>query len=569
MDRRLIAGLLGLLVVGCAQSRSGLPARYGQLDPVDAVDALPPINVDINQRSSTGDLAARRASLLPDTYKTPAAGPPGATGGLPTSPPSGITPALVGKPPVAPGTSTSSGPYDKVPAPDLDDRPPPAPDDPPAGRSVSTAGPDVGSPRAQAPPMNRPDDQPPEPRPAPFDDKTPSGPRPQSPANPPGGPSPTPTAPPIVEASTPPPGPPPLAENQKTVDPAVKTVSATSNSPPPSRLQPGEIPLKGESGGMVATVGKEIITMQQVQNALRERLGKVPPGVRVTAEDKQALSFEILGSLIQRSLILQAAKRRVTDPKALQVIYDANDKKWMEEELPPMLRAYKASNIHDLKNKLALEQRSLDQIRDDYRQQLLARDFVMSGIHTKLTASLPEKLDYYNAHRNEFDRPASVTWSEIEVTIAKSGGRDEARRRADAILARLRKGEEFARIARTESHGATAREGGRWETGLDGSAIPDINAALNAIPTGRISEIIEAPGGFHIVRVDAKREAGPAPYYEIQDKIKDLVLMEKYTKYSNDFVESLRAKTIVTTIFDPPPGDPKAIRTGGQQAGGR
>jgi hypothetical protein len=105
MDRRLIAGLLGLLVVGCAQSRSGLPAKYGQIGAVDAVDALPPINVDINQRSATGDLAARRASLLPGTYKTPAAGPaaPGGTGGLPTSPPSGVTPAKVGEPPVPPG----------------------------------------------------------------------------------------------------------------------------------------------------------------------------------------------------------------------------------------------------------------------------------------------------------------------------------------------------------------------------------------------------------------------------------------------------------------------------------
>jgi hypothetical protein len=517
MDRRLIAGLLGLLVVGCAQSRSGLPARYGHLDPVDAVDELPPITKDINQPDKSSDLAARRANLLPDTYKTPAA----------------------------------------APNMDLDDRPPAAPDLP-AGRPTSPPSKTDGSPRAQAPPrMNRPDDQPAEPRPAPFADKATSGPRPQSPAKQVGGPAPTPAAPPIVEAATTATGPPPLAENEKTVDRAVKPVSATSPAPPPSRLQPGEIPLVGESGGMVAMVGKEIITQQQIQNAMRERIGKVDPRVTITAEDKQALYFDILGSLIQRSLLLQAAKRKIPDPKALQVIYDSIDKHWMEDELPPMLRVYKAANIHELKNKLAQDRRSLDQIRDDYRQHLLAQDYMRSAIQSKLNASYPEKRDYYNKHLHDFDRPAGVTWSEIEVSIAKGGGREEARRRAEAILGRLRKGEEFAKIARAESHGATAREGGRWETCLDGSAIPDINSALGRLGPGQVSEIIEAPGGFHIVRVEAKREEGPAPYDEVQDQIKTRVLEEKFQKHAREFVDSLRAKTIVTTVFDPPPGGPK------------
>jgi parvulin-like peptidyl-prolyl isomerase len=182
-----------------------------------------------------------------------------------------------------------------------------------------------------------------------------------------------------------------------------------------------------------------------------------------------------------------------------------------------------------------------------------------------MSVTLKEKMRYYEEHFEDFDRPAQVVWREIAVDAAKSASRDEARRKAEALLARVSKGEDFAGVARAESQGATARDGGKWETAPGSYAVPGVNEAIEALGPGGISRVIEAPAGFHIVKVESKRAAGPAPFNEVQDKVRDLVARAKQAKLASAFIDDLKAKTLITTMFDKAPtGDPSAIRAGAE-----
>ena len=207
---------------------------------------------------------------------------------------------------------------------------------------------------------------------------------------------------------------------------------------------------------------------------------------------------------------------------------------WVEQELPPLLREHKVSNIHELKRKLAGMGRSLDQMRDDYRLSILASDFLQVQIKDKLHAALPEMYEYYNEHKNQYHRPAQVVWREIEVDIAKCPSRAEAKARADAIVDRLRKGDDFAKLARN----ARPRPDHRRRTAAcrgdrlgAASANADINAAIAALAPGQTSAVIEAPGGFHIVRLESSaRPASPFSRGPGQDQGRDPV--EKRNKYA-------------------------------------
>ncbi len=187
-------------------------------------------------------------------------------------------------------------------------------------------------------------------------------------------------------------------------------------------------------------------------------------------------------------------------------------------------------------------------------------------IKDKLHVSLPEMTKYYDENRERFRRPAEVVWREVEVDIRKCPSRAEARSRAEAILARAQKGDDFARLAKAASHGPTAKDGGRWKTAPGGSSNPDINAALASLAAGQTSGIIEAPGSFHIVHLDSKREAGIAPFHEVQDQIKEDLMIEKGNRAAEEVLTSLRSKTLITTIFDGPDRDPSAVRTGAKSA---
>ena len=540
MDRRLIAGMLGLLVAGCAMSRSGMPVgRQAEPVAVGEVDALPPIGDSVARTYAQRDAATRRAGQAPES------------------------PAIDDPPPPKPRTSV------------------------PPGRPAPFADRSPDSPRIQAEPAAGAADGP---RPAPFADQVPSGPRPQSPApktgrrDPPSdsaasqpAPAPGPSEAPsasvaTVPDSTPTPGAPPspFAASAPVV---AKDATGDTQVQPTSAVAPSTEPAEGKSviaamNGKAATVGTEIITERQLRAALALTKEKVsnPEQWNDPAFKKQVFDHT-LKSLIDRALLVQAAKKKIKD---LKMFNDAVDKDWTDRELPPMLREYNVTNIHELKRKMASMGKSLDQVREDYRLSILAREYLGMQIKDKLHVSFPEMYDYYNENREKFHRSAQVVWREIEIEIAKCPSRAEAKGpRRTAVVDRLRKGGDFARLARAASHGATAKQGGKWETAPGGSANPEINAALAALAPGQVSGVIEAPGSFHILRLESKREAGIAPFPDVQDQIKETLFVRRANKLQDELLASLRAKTVITTIFDPPASDPSAVRTTTSQPGRR
>ncbi len=498
MDRRLLAGALGLLVMGCAQTRTPLPNGAPSVPPIE-MGGYTPIRESINR---TTDPATQRASV-PNP-----------------------TPVENGPPPI----------------PDADS-PPPSP-----GRPAPFAGKTEGTPRLQASPAGRPDDTPGSERPAPASDRKPPGPRPQAKAA--GVVEPPATAPPMAPI-------PSATKDDSKVDTEVAQTSSASKPAPRLKVLPG-------ASGTAATVGGEVITLTQLRAALKDQLDRIPPEQRSDPSMQRQVVDRVLSQLIERTLLVQAAKKTMKDPKALNQFFEAVDKAWTEHEMPPMLRETKTANIHELKAKMADQGASLDQIREDFRQNTLAREFMMMKLGSKLTISLNEKQAFYSAHVDDFKRPAQVSWREIAIDTAKCANRDEARRKIDAILARVSKGEDFAKVAKAESHGATARDGGLWEIAPGSYAIPAVNESIDVLDAGQISRVIEAPAGFHIVKVESKRAAGPARFDEVQDQIRELALRQKQAKLFGGFIDNLRAKTLITTMFDPPTSDPSAVRTGAQ-----
>jgi peptidyl-prolyl cis-trans isomerase SurA len=293
-------------------------------------------------------------------------------------------------------------------------------------------------------------------------------------------------------------------------------------------------------------VGRDVITLDQLRRAIKEPLSKLSPEERRDPRIQKQIVEGVLNNLIQRTLLVQAAKKQMKDPKQIQHFNSLLDKAWTERELPPLLRVHNVSNIHELKVKMAAEGKSLDAIREDFRLDNLAREYLHLKLGPKLTVTLRDKQQYYTEHLSEFDRPAHVVWREISVDLAKSGGRDEALKRATALLARAKRGEDFAKLARAESQGPTARDGGLWETAPGASAVEGVNAALEALAPGGVSEIIEGKDSFHIVKVESKRDAGPARFDEVQDRIKEIVWESKTNELSKKFLEDLKSRTVIT-----------------------
>jgi peptidyl-prolyl cis-trans isomerase SurA len=71
--------------------------------------------------------------------------------------------------------------------------------------------------------------------------------------------------------------------------------------------------------------------------------------------------------------------------------------------------------------------------------------------------------------------------------------------------------------------------------------------------------VLEGPDSFHIIKVENRRPAGPATFEEVQDKIRPIIARKKEQAERLAYLSKLRKKTIIWTVYDGTPNDPKAI----------
>ncbi len=96
-----------------------------------------------------------------------------------------------------------------------------------------------------------------------------------------------------------------------------------------------------------------------------------------------------------------------------------------------------------------------------------------------------------------------VAWSgamKAEPGVQRT--RDEARARAEQARARILAGEDFARVAKEISDDKSKSRGGRLGNFNAGTMVPVFEEAVRGLAVGEVSEVVESPFGFHVIRRD-------------------------------------------------------------------
>jgi peptidyl-prolyl cis-trans isomerase SurA len=316
----------------------------------------------------------------------------------------------------------------------------------------------------------------------------------------------------------------------------------------------------GKGGGKpMARVGDEVITFHDLDIATKEALSKYPlppandfdtASAMQRRQQIDLIAREVLMNLIDQSLLVQEAKRHMKDKAMLERAYEIADKIWHEEEVVPLERKLNVDSEAKLREKLAEGGRSLDAMKQNFRQYFLAQHYLHEKLRDRLSVELPDLLKYYNdnVHQHAFDRPAQITWREIVVEIDNHKSREEAQARARSLLEKVRRGDDFARLARAESEGPTSSRnlGGLMQTTPGSYAVNSINDALGSLQIGQVSGLLEGPDSFHILRVEKRRPAGPASFEEVQDQIKPLLVSKKSQQERNAYLSKLKQNALIT-----------------------
>jgi peptidyl-prolyl cis-trans isomerase C len=264
-------------------------------------------------------------------------------------------------------------------------------------------------------------------------------------------------------------------------------------------------------------------------------------GTGAAAEDPYTYRQALQQSIVRELLFQEAMRRKIK----------ADDAR--------VEQTYNEARVHFKDDKAwaaMLKQQGLDpqSFRSELRihhtiQALLAQ--VASEAPAQATDQ--EAQAFYESHPAVFDTGDRVKASHILVRVpaGTTGARkEELRKKAEGILARVRAREDFAALAKESSEDpGSAPNGGDLGAFGRGQMVPPFEQAAFALKPGEVSGVVETPFGFHIIKVSERIPARKLPFPEVKERLKMEMAQQKRQQAQQSYLNSLRAKAKIETFL--------------------
>ncbi|MBW1734492.1 MAG: SurA N-terminal domain-containing protein [Deltaproteobacteria bacterium] len=155
----------------------------------------------------------------------------------------------------------------------------------------------------------------------------------------------------------------------------------------------------------------------------------------------------------------------------------------------------------------------------------------------EVTITEKEVLSFYEYNREEYVEPKQVKARHILFKLgqgAKKEAEEKARKRAEEVLAKARKGEDFAELARKYSEGPTKGKGGDLGFFKEGQMVPPFEKAAFKLKKGEISDIVKTRFGYHIIKVEEIKEARTKTIEDVRNEIVESLTMNLATELAHE-----------------------------------
>lgn len=252
---------------------------------------------------------------------------------------------------------------------------------------------------------------------------------------------------------------------------------------------------------VVALVNDGVVLESELELQVREISARLA-GQNVNLPSSDVMRQQVLDRLVLEEIQAQHADRagiKVSDEQINAAMDDiAKRQNVTLEQLPAKLAA---DGIDYSEYRIELR-------REIARQILRSRDVIQ---RINIT---PRELDQYLEHEKKTASAANeYNVSHILIPVAQDATPAQlaqALKHAQEIDARARGGEDFGKLAISYSASETALDGGAlgWRKGTE---LPTFLADVIArMKPGEVSDVLQTPSGYHIVRLNETRSAGGA-----------------------------------------------------------
>ena len=281
-----------------------------------------------------------------------------------------------------------------------------------------------------------------------------------------------------------------------------------------------------------AQVNSRVIIVSDVLNMmgpLRQHLMDTYSGAELEAKTEEAYT-NTLHLLIERALILEDFGRQ-------------------EQKLPDQVVDGRINEvIHDRFNNsrsaffeaLTEEHMTIEDWRTDAKDHITVSMLRRREVADKVVVAPCDVRVLYEKRLAKYQTPEQV---HIRAIVLHPGA--SAEKTARELQARAAQGENFEALARQQSQGAGAQNGGDWGWLQPGDLRQELAAALKNMAVGQISPVVVADGDFYILKLEAHKAAETKPMAAVYTQLEEELRQTEAERIYKNWIKRLQQKYYV------------------------
>ncbi|MFP5227096.1 MAG: peptidyl-prolyl cis-trans isomerase [Acidobacteriota bacterium] len=287
---------------------------------------------------------------------------------------------------------------------------------------------------------------------------------------------------------------------------------------------------------IVARVNDRVISKSDYERAEHE-LDQEAQQQNWTPQQLMQQRRDLLRSLIDKQLLLSKGKELGITGETEVV-----------KRLDDMRKQYHMDTMEDLQKAAEAQGVSWEDLKEQIRESVIQSDVISQEVGRRIDVAPSEIRAYYNSHLQDFQRPEQVKLNEILIATPNPDDAAQvatAEKKASDIEARLKSGGDFATLAKADSNGPTAAEGGRLGDYKRGDLPKVMEDATFNLQPGQYTAPIRTRQGWLILQVTEHNKGGTMPLDQVQNEIQEKIGMQKMEPAMRTYLAKLRDEAAI------------------------
>ena len=284
---------------------------------------------------------------------------------------------------------------------------------------------------------------------------------------------------------------------------------------------------------VVAIVNDSAITLSEL-NAATAGLIDIKDSNKDKKKNIIETKSKVLDQLIEKKLVEQAANKAgitVSEKEIDNAIEDVKKQNSISQQ--------------ELLSTLARSGLTFKEYREQLKDQIRQVKFTNKEFRSNVKISHEDVETYYGQNQDKFTGPMMHKLRIISLLATNQGKGTDTEEKAKQVLSMIRRGEDFAKLAKEYSQGPDAQEGGDLGYVKAGEMDKAIEKVAAGLKIGEISDIIKTSTGFHIIQVIDRKKGEPQPLTAVEGEIRNIIFQKIIDERYKIWLEEIMKKAYI------------------------